>query len=361
MDPSTSSPKSGSPAKSSSKSRKKSRSPKKSRSRSPTKTESSFGSKAISKKEQLAYFEPMVTFRGINAIKEDSVPKLVSTFWKDYIVPVKDEQKSTLQDHLDTPMKTRTQVPESNHGRNLYNAQDAMAIHTLVTNIVQSAEENRGKSHEPHWVSTVVGPLITFLDTLPSMMTVQKKRRIKALNISSVSIQPRGLCPSSPEKLFGVLDRKIDQALAFDPSPDELMSLQRGGPKYRVEGEPSINQTYVFAFMLMFSFFEVKIAAEYEKRFREGYPMGLPIPAVAIYEDDWYLWIACAIIVPAAQRQKSGKAYRVQFMGPILIGSTYGHAGVYKIFHILKAVIMWGLKVYQPEYVEKVLAKYKSK
>lgn len=80
-------------------------------------------------------------------------------------------------------MKTRAQVPESSYGPNLYEAQDVMRIHALVKNIVELAEENRGKSHEPHWVSTVVGPLITFLDTLPSMMSVHKKRRIKALNM----------------------------------------------------------------------------------------------------------------------------------------------------------------------------------
>ncbi len=102
----------------------------------------------------------------------------------------------------------------------------------------------------------------------------------------------------------------------------------------------------------------VWIASELEKRSREGYPVEVPIPAVAIYGDEWHLWIAYAAKVPPKQRRKNGKAYQVQFLGPIIMGSTYGHAEVYKIFHVLKAVIKWGLDVYQRDYVEKVFEKY---
>ncbi|KAI4128395.1 MAG: hypothetical protein LQ338_002757, partial [Usnochroma carphineum] len=93
LHPSTTSGNSASTAMSSSRSPRKSRSPTKSRSRSPTKTDTSNGSKATSKKEQLAYSEPMITYEEIKAIKDDDIPESVSTFWKNYIVPVKDEQK----------------------------------------------------------------------------------------------------------------------------------------------------------------------------------------------------------------------------------------------------------------------------
>ncbi|KAL8938592.1 MAG: hypothetical protein Q9211_003134 [Gyalolechia sp. 1 TL-2023] len=373
LHPSASSGNSASTAQSSS------RSPTKSRSRSPTKTNTSHGSRVIGKKEQLAFMEPGVFFDDIQEIRDPSVPKSVSNFWKDYIMLAKDEQKvvpeelkSKLKDQLDTPMKTKMQIPESSYSPNLYGAQDVMNIHALVDGIVKRAASHRKKIHEPQWVSTVVGPLIAVLETLPSMMPVLSTRSIESLNI--VSIQPRELCPSSPDEVFALADKKIDHALAIELARDELRRLQTGGSKYRVGGEPSINQTYACAFKFMFVNFEVKvddrdpliqlgiwIASELEKRFREGYPMDVPIPAVAIYGDDWHLWIAYATKVPAKQRRKDGKAYQVQFLGPIIMGNTYGHAAVYKIFHVLKAVIQWGLEVYQRDYVEKVVARYKKK
>ncbi|KAL8855415.1 MAG: hypothetical protein Q9178_007940 [Gyalolechia marmorata] len=268
-------------------------------------------------------------------------------------------------------MKTKIQIPESSYGPNLYGAQDLTNIHALVDGIVKRAASNRKKTHEPQWVSTVVGPLIAVLESLPSMMPVLDTRRIETLNISTVSIQPRELCPSSLEEVFTLADKKIDHALAIDLARNELRRLQTAGSKYRVGGEPSINQTYACAFKFMFVNFEVKvddrdpliqlavwIASELEKRSREGYPIEVPIPAVAIYGDEWHLWIAYAAKVNPKERRKNGKAYRVQFLGPIIMGSTYGHAEVYKIFHVLKAVIKWGLEVYQRDYVEKVFAKY---
>ncbi|KAL8904758.1 MAG: hypothetical protein Q9207_003052 [Kuettlingeria erythrocarpa] len=368
LTPSTPSRKSNSPAKLSSKSPRKSRSPAKSRSRSPSKTDTSNGSKATTKLAHLAFLQPMITFEETSEIKGDGVPEAALRFWRDYMVPVKDEETV-----IPSALKaSRPQVPESSYGPNLFNVQDAMEIHAQVTKIVELAKENRGRSHEPDWVSTVVGPLITLLETLPSMMSSHKERRVKALTISSVSIQPRELCPSSD--LLGVVDRKIDHALAINLTKDEQRSLQTAGAMYRVAGEPSINQTSAFAFMLMFLHFEVKvdardpliqlgvwIAAELEKRFREGYPMDVPIPAVAIYGDTWHLWLAFAISLSTSEKQKAGKAYRVQFIGPVVIGSTHSYIGVYKIIHIMKAVIKWGLTVYQRDYVERILATYKKK
>ncbi len=88
-----------------------------------------------------------------------------------------------LKNQLDTPMKTKVQIPESSYGPNLYGAQDLTNIHALVDGIVKRAASNRKKTHEPQWVSTVVGPLIAVLETLPSMVPALNTRRIETLNM----------------------------------------------------------------------------------------------------------------------------------------------------------------------------------
>ncbi|KAI4121631.1 MAG: hypothetical protein LQ338_006257 [Usnochroma carphineum] len=121
----------------------------------------------------------------------------------------------------------------------------------------------------------------------------------------------------------------------------------------------------------MFANFEVKtddrdpliqlgtwIAAEYEKRNIEGYPMDIPVPAIAIYGHYWMLWIAFSMEI---KKKEKGKPYRVQFCGPVEMGDTLNLEGVFKILHVLKAVVQWGVHVYEPEYFQKVVAKYRKK
>lgn len=183
------------------------------------------------------------------------------------------------------------------------------------------------------------------------------------------------LCPTSPGNVFTDANKKIDYALALDITVDEERRLSTGGSRYRVPGPASINQTYgCTAFNPMFANFEVKVgeidpliqlgtwtAAEYEKRQLEGYPLHIPIPVIAIYGDQWKFWIAYSIKVPAKQRQQGGKPYRVQFAGPKDMGNTWSIEGVFRILHVLKALVRWGVDVYEPEYFMKVLGKYGKK
>ena len=104
----------------------------------------------------------------------------------------------------------------------------------------------------------------------------------------------------------------------------------------------------------------VWIAAEFEKRNFEGHPMDIPVPAIAIYGDQWYFWIARSRGLSAKERAPKGKNYRVDLLGPMPMGNTFGAAGVFQILHVLEAVVRWGLDVYKPDYYEKVLAKYKE-
>lgn len=90
------------------------------------------------------------------------------------------------------------------------------------------------------------------------------------------------------------------------------------------------------------------VCAEVEKRYREGYTLDLPFQLIAISEEYWEFWIAYSEEVPINQRQPGGKPYRVQFLGPKPMGYTGDATGVFKILHVLKAIVRWGLEVYEP-------------
>ncbi|KAL8917571.1 MAG: hypothetical protein Q9208_007854 [Pyrenodesmia sp. 3 TL-2023] len=202
----------------------------------------------------------------------------------------------------------------------------------------------------------------------------QKKRKVEILNISTVSISPHSLCPTSLVDVFAPLDKTIDFALALELSEDEKRILQAAGHQYHMQ-PPSINQTVNWtSWAPMFADCEVKIdqrdpliqlatwiAAHFEKRTIEGYPTEVPVPAIAIYGDLWHLWIAYCIKVSAKEKQPGGKAYRVQFLGPIPMGSTEDVEGVFRILYFLKKLVKWGFDVYEPRYLKKVLARYQGK
>ncbi|KAL9593262.1 MAG: hypothetical protein Q9179_005990 [Wetmoreana sp. 5 TL-2023] len=348
--------KSRSPGKSSSKSPSKARVP------SPTKsvaTCTSSSTRGITKKEQLAQMSPDVTFSDISYIKDPSTPKPVLQLWTHYVMPAKTENRI---------------VPQELKASHPWRSIELFAKAASLGTAKDQADKYRGKAQEAQWVSEVAGRLITDLPTL-SACTLAGKRKIETLNISAVSIAPNELCPTSPVDAFTDGNKKIDHALALETSVGEERTLSTGGTVYRVLGPASINQTYGWtAFNPMFANFEAKtnerdlliqlgtwIAAEYEKRHREGYPMDIPVPAIAIQSDQWKFWIAYSIMVPAKERKHGRKPYRVQFVGPVDMGNTWSIEGVFKILHVLKAVVRWGFNVYEPEYFDKVLAKYEKK
>ena len=164
-------------------------------------------------------------------------------------------------------------------------------------------------------------------------------------------------------------DKEVDYALAIKLSHEELVILQTAVNKFHVKGA-SINQTQGWtAYIPMWSAIEVKvdardplvqlgawICAGYEKQSLEGYSMKLPIPAIAIYGDQWLLWIAYAIKIAQVP---GGKPYRVQFIGPVDMGNTRNAMGVFKILHVLKAMVRWGLEVFEPHFQTDVLARYR--
>ncbi|KAL8992724.1 MAG: hypothetical protein Q9169_006887 [Polycauliona sp. 2 TL-2023] len=247
-----------------------------------------------------------------------------------------------------TPTKTKAVPDERNYAANLYTLKEMSYVMYLVNDIADQAEKNRGRCTEPEWVSEVVGPLLSQFTRL-SLCRATGKRTISHYNI------------------------KIDHALAIDITNEETRTLSGNGPKYRVQGSASINQTQGnHAFHPMFANFGVKVdgrdplvhlavwfAAELEKRAIEGYPTNIPMPSIEIYKDAWHVYLAYAMFVPEDQRPDNGKNYRVQFAGPVAMGDTASIEGIFRIFHVLKAIVRWGTDVYGPEYFEKILAIYK--
>ena len=154
------------------------------------------------------------------------------------------------------------------------------------------------------------------------------------------------------------------------------MTLSTAGLKYRVPGPASINQTdnKLSKFKPMFANFEIKVddrdplvqlgvwaAAEFSKRQLEAYPMNVPIPSITIDGDIWQLYIAYATEDPKKTGVPRGKAFRAKFIGPVDIGDTKSIKGIFKILHITKAIVRWGIEVYKPEYFEKVMKIYRQK
>ncbi|KAL8730496.1 MAG: hypothetical protein Q9166_004024 [cf. Caloplaca sp. 2 TL-2023] len=320
---------------------------------SPDKSMTSLSSQGITKKEQLAQMSPDITFYDIACIKDDSTP-----------------EPERLKAKLDTPMKTKDLPTDSSYALNLYDPKEMQALWHIVSNTAEQADEFRGNTQEPNWVSEVVGQLLSYVRTLSACNQIGK-RTIQSLNISNASIAPIELCPTSPDHVFTDANKKIDHAYALRLTRAEERTLRIAGPKYRMTGPASINQTYGWtAFEPMFANVEVKndnrdpliqlgvwIAAEYEKRCQEGYPMDIPVPAIVVDRDYWMIWLAYSVKVPVEERNSHGKTYRVQFAGPKDIGNTKSIEGIFRILHVLKAIVRWGTNVYEPSYFEKVLAK----
>ncbi|KAL8936683.1 MAG: hypothetical protein Q9216_004809 [Gyalolechia sp. 2 TL-2023] len=352
--------------------RKKSASPKKSQN---SETGSAY-SVGIKSRNQLGQMAPAIVFHPVSSLKDPEVPKPVVQFWSQYMASavsatevIPRERAGPLETKYNTPMKTRPQISANAYADNLYDPADLDKVVETVKEVLVQAEKYRGQVHEPQWVSKVVGPLLGRLVKLAPFLAGDEQM-IEDLNVSTVSIAPHQLCPTSPTEVFADADKKIDYALALELSNAERLILSAG--RYQLGGPASINQTQTdFTCMKpIFSHFEVKtdvrdpmiqlavwITAEFLKRWQEGWRMDLPVPAIAIYEDHWALWIAYAVKV---KQGGNNKAFMVQFAGPWEIGHTMHVAGVFRILHVLQAIAKWGLEVYLSAFRKDVLAKIKK-
>ncbi|KAL9051955.1 MAG: hypothetical protein Q9206_004498 [Seirophora lacunosa] len=333
--------------------------------------------KPVMTKGQLAQMSPSVFFDGMQGIKDEPVPQPVKDLWHNYIksavtdpqvVPL--ELKASLETDYDTPSKTKGPVANHNYVPHLYTASDLPLVLATVKEIVKESDKNRGLCHHSQWLSKVVTPIMSRIQSLSS--STLGSRGISDLNIESVVISPSELCPTSLAQTFRDLSKKVDNALALTLTKQENQILMKAVTKYRINGAASINQTQNWtAFIPMFQYTELKVdrtdpmiqlavwvCAEVEKRHREEYALDLPFPLIAISEDYWELWIAYSEEIPLSQRQPGGKSYQIQCLGPQHMGHTANATGVFTILHVLKAIVRWGLEVYEPAFMEHVYQRY---
>lgn len=82
------------------------------------------------------------------------------------------------------------------------------------------------------------------------------------------------------------------------------------------------------------------VAAEFNKRRAEGWPMDMPVVAIAIDQDEWNMYIVHHV------SENEGK-FDLRFVGPKPIGTTSEIEGIFRILYILCTLAKWGEEVYR--------------
>ncbi|KAL8956891.1 MAG: hypothetical protein Q9193_005702 [Seirophora villosa] len=138
-------------------------------------------------------------------------------------------------------MKTQGPINEFFYASELYSAADIPLVLGTMRSVVKAAHVQRN-SHEPQWVSKIVTPIMSRLQTLSSSVSA-KGRGIEALNISSVQIAPQELFPTSLVDGFKDANEKVGYALALALTDEEERIFSSAVTKSLVHGGTSINQT----------------------------------------------------------------------------------------------------------------------
>ena len=88
----------------------------------------------------------------------------------------------SLEAIFNTPMKTKGPIAKGCYSQGLFHTRDLPHVLETVEGAVQQATIQRGKSHEPNWVSKVVTPIMSRLQRLSSSKLVDG-RQIEDLNM----------------------------------------------------------------------------------------------------------------------------------------------------------------------------------
>ena len=94
------------------------------------------------------------------------------------------------------------------------------------------------------------------------------------------------------------------------------------------------------------------VAAEFNKRKKEGYSLDMPVLAVVVQGNIWELYMVFAL------EDADSSSFECRFVGPIEMGTTNSLLGVYQILDQLCRCADWGIGEYQTWFNEQVLAKY---
>ena len=97
------------------------------------------------------------------------------------------------------------------------------------------------------------------------------------------------------------------------------------------------------------------------KKISGGIHSNLPFVAIAVNGEEWSLSIAYSEKLSDKEQQPGGKPYRVQFLGSVRMGHTGDAAGVFRILHVLKAIVRWGQHIYEPQFMKHVYARYNKR
>ncbi|KAI4089625.1 MAG: hypothetical protein LQ344_005265 [Seirophora lacunosa] len=348
-------------------------------------SQNSTSSRVVTSKESLALMSPPVLFVPLGCINEPGMklPSEAQTLWWDYVRPAIASSSyipNTLKTHLDdlsstpsgrhpqvaanafcTPAKPELPVPQAPAGQSgtfVWHPADHEMIREHIFDIHRMANDWRNKCDEDYWIEIVVAPLMHLVRKMTNFHHGPDKRsapRLSVINLKTREIKPDTLISTSDAELFKALNKKIDLAvgLRLFRFQEEILQTRSYvvNPAY-----PSINQVQsCFNFTPMFVNAEVKkkhqnrdplihlgawVAAEFNKRYREGWPLDIPVVAIAIEQDEWLLYIVHHI-------PGSGGTFKLRFVGPISIGTTVHYDGIFRILFVLCTLGTWGDNVYR--------------
>ncbi|KAL8709028.1 MAG: hypothetical protein Q9220_006152 [cf. Caloplaca sp. 1 TL-2023] len=355
-------------------------------------SQSSTASRPVTSKESLALMRPPVQFVKFSRINEPGMQMSPEAhiLWADYISPALSSPTyipDTLKPYLDdlsntpsgrvpaipasefvTPTKPASTAPEQVQQVRpkvfTWHRADHEMVREQVFDIYQQADLWRDKCDEDFWIDIVVSPLMHLVRKMTDFHHGQIKRntpRLSVLNLKTRPIKPDSLISTSDTALFKALNKKIDMAIGlnlFQMQEDELQSRT-----YNVEAvNPSINQVQAcFNFTPMFVNAEVKrkhqnkdplvqlgawVAAEFSKRNKEGWPLNMPVVAIAVEQDEWQLFIVHH--VSEGGKGATQESFKLRFVGPVKIGSTANYQGIFRILFVLCTLGNWGEQVYRP-------------
>ncbi|KAL9006050.1 MAG: hypothetical protein Q9188_001177 [Gyalolechia gomerana] len=348
-------------------------------------SQNSTSSRMVTSKESLALMTPPVLFIPIGRINEPGMklPSEAQTLWSGYIRPAIASSSyipNTLKTHLDdlsgtpsgrhpqvaasafcTPAKPESQAQQTQAGQSgsfAWHPADHEMIREHIFDIHRMADEWRNKCDEDYWTEVVVAPLMHLVRKMTDFHHDQDKRnapRLSVINLKTREIKPDTLITTSDADLFKALNMKIDLAIGLRLFRFQEEILQTRSyivnPAY-----PSINQVQsCFNFTPMFVHTEVKkkhqnrdvliqlgawVAAEFNKRHRERWPLEIPVVAIAIEQDEWHLYIVHH--VPGSEG-----TFKLRFVGPVSIGTTVHYDGIFRILFVLCTLGKWGDNVYR--------------
>lgn len=355
-------------------------------------SQDSTASRSVTSKESLALMRPPIFFITTSYIKQPgmNMPPLAHVLLTRYISPARTSLAfipSTLQGHLNdlsntpsgrypmipaenfrTPAKADPTQPEQTTMSQSelfdWHPVDQELIREQVFDIQKQGDIWRDKCDEDFWIDIVVSPLMHLVRRMTQFHWERNKNdvpRLSVCNLKSKLIKPDSLISTSDAVLFKALNKKIDMGIGlnlFQFRQDDLQSRN-----YKVEPAiPTVNQTQsCFNFTPFFINAEVKrkhqnkdpliqlgawVAAEFNKRYREGWPLDMPVVAIAIEGDEWLLYIVHHI--SGHGDEATSHPFKLRFVGPIPIGSTTDYQGMFRILFVLCTLGNWGEQVYRP-------------